>query len=75
MITFNFVNKPLNFLLMQEKQRIITVIIVVVIYNLIDQFFIKKQRGITDSSVLISIGIAIAVYLGLIYFFGKKHMN
>ena len=60
---------------MQEKDRIITVIIVVAIYNLIDQFLIKKHRGITDMSVIISIVIAIVLYLVLIYFFGKKHLN
>lgn len=60
---------------MQEKQRIITVIIVVVIFNLVDQFLIRKQRGITDMSVIISFVIAIVLYLALIYFFGKKHLN
>jgi len=60
---------------MKEKQRIITVIIVVVVFNLIDQFLIRKQRGLTDMSVIISIVIAIVLYLALIYFFGKKHLN
>ena len=60
---------------MQEKQRIITVVLVVVVYNLIDQFLIRKQRGITDSSVFISIAIALVLYIALIYFFGKKHTN
>jgi predicted permease len=60
---------------MKEKQRIITVIIVVVVYNLIDQFLVRSQRGITISSVVISMVIAFVLYLALIYFFGKKHMN
>jgi len=58
---------------MQEKQRIITVLIVVVIYNIIDRLFIHKR--LTDSAVIISFVIAIVLYLALIYFFGKKHMN
>ena len=60
---------------MMERQRIITVIIVIVAYNLIDQFLIREHRGITDGSVIISIVIAIVLYLALIYFFGKKHVN
>jgi hypothetical protein len=60
---------------MKEKQRIYTVLIVVVIYNLIDQFLIRSKRGITDSSVYVSMGIAIVLYIALIYFFGRKHMN
>ena len=60
---------------MQERQRLITVVIVVVIYNLVDQFFFRSQRGLTISSVVISMVIAIVLYLILIYFFGKKHMN
>ncbi|HEU5164018.1 MAG TPA: hypothetical protein VFU29_00685 [Chitinophagaceae bacterium] len=60
---------------MQERDRIITVVIVVAIYNLVDQFLIRKQPGITDISVIISIVIAIVLYLALIYFFGKKHVN
>ena len=60
---------------MQERDRIITVIIVVATYNLVDQFLIRKQPGITDISVIISIVIAIVLYLALIYFFGKKHVN
>jgi cytosine/uracil/thiamine/allantoin permease len=60
---------------MKERQRIITVIIVVVAYNLVDQFLIRKHRGITDTSVFISFGIALVLYLALIYFFGKKHLN
>jgi hypothetical protein len=59
---------------MKERQRIITVIIVVVGYNLINKYFIS-HRGLTLSSVIISIVIAFVVYLALIYFFGKKHMN
>jgi hypothetical protein len=58
---------------MQEKQRIITVLIVVVIYNIIDRLFIHKR--LTDSAVIISFVIAIVLYLALIYFFGKKHLN
>lgn len=60
---------------MRERGRIIAVIIVVVVYNIVDQFFIRNQRGITISSVIISIVIAFVVYLALIYFFGKKHVN
>ena len=60
---------------MQEKDRIITVIIVVAVYNLLDQFLIRRHNGIDIWSVSISIIIAIVVYLALIYFFGKKHLN
>ena len=60
---------------MQEKQRLITVVIVVVLYNLVDQFFFRSHRGLTISSVIISMVLAMVVYLALIYFFGKKHMN
>jgi cytosine/uracil/thiamine/allantoin permease len=60
---------------MKERDRIITVIIVVAIYNIVDQFLIRKHRGLTDMSVIISIVIAIVLYLALIYFFGKKHLN
>lgn len=60
---------------MKERGRIITVIIVVVVYNIVDQLLIRSQRGITISSVIISIVIAFVVYLALIYFFGKKHVN
>ena len=60
---------------MQERHRIITVIIVVVIYNLIDQYILKFNDGITIWSVIISMVIAGALYLALIYFFGKKHLN
>ncbi len=60
---------------MQERQRIVTVLVVVLIYNLVDQLLIRSQKGITLSSVVISMIIAIILYLGLIYFFGKKHVN
>jgi len=60
---------------MNERQRIITVIIVVVVYNLVDQFLIQKHRGINDTSVIISFVTAVVLYLALIYFFGKKHVN
>ena len=60
---------------MREKGRIIAVIIVVIVYNIVDQFLIRSQRGITISSVIISIVIAFVVYLALIYFFGNKHVN
>jgi hypothetical protein len=60
---------------MKERQRIYTVIIVVILFNIVDQFLLRKHRGITDSSVYISMGIAIVVYISLIFFFGKKHMN
>ena len=60
---------------MRERGRIIAVIIVVIGYNIVDQFFLRTQRGITLSSVIISMVIAFVVYLALIYFFGKKHVN
>jgi len=60
---------------MHERQRIITVIIVVVVYNLVDQFLVRRHHGIDDWSVIISIIIAVVLYLALIYFFGKKHLN
>jgi len=61
--------------IMQEKQRIITVAIVVVIYNIIDRLFFHRGQGLTTPAVVISIVIAIVLYLALIYFFGKKHLN
>ena len=60
---------------MQERQRIITVIIAVIVFNLVDQFIFKFNHGITIWSVIISILIAGGLYLALIYFFGKKHLN
>jgi len=60
---------------MQERQRIITVVIVVVVYNLVDQFLVRKHNGIDIWSVGISVIIAFVLYLALIYFFGKKHVN
>jgi hypothetical protein len=60
---------------MQERERIITVIIVVAVYNLVDQFLVRRHNGIDIWSVSISIVIALVLYLGLIYFFGKKHVN
>lgn len=60
---------------MQERERIIIVIIAVILYNLFDQYLFKFNHGITIWSVIVSIVIAIGLYLMLIYFFGKKHMN
>ena len=60
---------------MHERQRIITVVIVVVVYNLVDQFLVRRHNGIDIWSVSLSIVIALVLYLGLIYFFGKKHVN
>ena len=60
---------------MQERDRIITVIIVVAVYNLIDQFLVRRHNGIDIWSVGISVIIAFVLYLVLIYFFGKKHLN
>jgi len=60
---------------MQERDRIITVIIVVAVYNLIDQFLVRRHHGIDIWSVGISVVISIVLYLALIYFFGKKHLN
>ena len=68
-------NSSLNPSAMQERQRIITVLIVVVIFNVIDRLFIHRNQGLTVTAVIISIVIAIVVYLALIYFFGKKHLN
>jgi hypothetical protein len=60
---------------MKERQRIITVIVVVILFNFVDQLFLRKQRGFTDTSVYISLAISIGVYITLVIFFGKKHMN
>ena len=60
---------------MEERDRIIIVIIAVILFNVIDQYFLKFNHGITIWSVIISMVIAIVLYLLLIYFFGKKHMN
>jgi len=60
---------------MKERQRIITVLVVVILYNIVDRYFIHKHSGLTIPSVLISIGIATVLYIALIYFFGRKHMN
>ena len=60
---------------MQEKQRLITVAVVVIIYNIIDRLFIHRGQGLTIATVAISIIIAIVLYLALIFFFGKKHLN
>ena len=60
---------------MQERERIITVIIVVAVYNLVDQFLVRRNNGIDIWSVGISVVIAFVLYLALIYFFGKKHVN
>ncbi len=60
---------------MQEKERIIIVIIAVILFNLVDQYLLKFNHGITIWSVVISMVIAIGLNLTLIYFFGKKHMN
>ena len=60
---------------MNEKGRIITVLIVVVVYNLVDQFLVRRHHGIDIWSVGISVVISIVLYLALIYFFGKKHVN
>ena len=60
---------------MEEKERIIVVIVVVVIFNLIDRYVIHPHKGLTDFAVITSIIIAVVLYLLLIYFFGKKHLN
>lgn len=60
---------------MKERERIITVLVVVAIYNIFDRLFIHRHQGLTDTAVIISIIIAMVVYLALIYFFGKKHLN
>ena len=61
--------------IMEERQRIITVLIAVVIFNVVDRLFIHRGQGLTDTAVIISILIALVLYIALIYFFGKKHMN
>lgn len=60
---------------MEERERIIIVIIAVILYNFADQLLFKFNHGITIWSVIISIVIAVGLYLALIYFFGKKHLN
>ena len=60
---------------MQERERIITVLVVVIIFNVIDRLLIHPHKGLTDFAVISSIVIAIVLYLALIYFFGKKHLN
>lgn len=60
---------------MEERQRIIIVIIAVILYNLVDQYILKFNHGITIWSVIISMIISVGLYLVLIYFFGKKHLN
>lgn len=60
---------------MEERERIIIVIIAVILFNLADQLLLKFNQGITVWSVIISMVIAIGLYLVLIYFFGKKHLN
>ena len=60
---------------MEERDRIIIVIIAVILFNVADQFILKFNHGITVWSVIISMAIAIGLYLILIYFFGKKHLN
>jgi hypothetical protein len=60
---------------MEERERIIVILVVVVIFNLIDRFLIHPHKGLTDFAVYGSISIAIVLYLILIYFFGKKHLN
>lgn len=60
---------------MEERDRIIIVIIAVILFNVIDQYFLKFNNGITIWSVIFSMIIAIGLYLLLIYFFGKKHLN
>jgi len=60
---------------MEEKERIIVVLVVVVIFNLIDRYLIHPHKGLTDFAAIGSIIIAVVLYLILIYFFGKKHLN
>ncbi|HET9747510.1 MAG TPA: hypothetical protein VFP97_17460 [Chitinophagaceae bacterium] len=60
---------------MQERERIIIVIIAVILFNLLDQYIFRFNHGITIWSVIVSILIAMGLYLLLIYFFGKKHLN
>jgi len=60
---------------MQERERIITVLVVIIIFNAIDRLLIHRHQGLTDFAFFGSIIIAIVLYLALIYFFGKKHLN
>lgn len=60
---------------MEEKERIIIVLVVVVIFNVIDRFLIHPHKGLTDFAVYGSMIIALILYIALIYFFGKKHLN
>ena len=60
---------------MEEKERIITVLIVVAIFNLIDRFLIHRGHWLTDFAVYGSLIIALVLYVALIFFFGKKHLN
>jgi hypothetical protein len=60
---------------MEEKERIIVVFIVVIIFNVVDRLIIHRHQGLTDFAVVGSIIIALILYLALIYFFGKKHLN
>jgi len=60
---------------MEEKERIITVLIVVILFNVADRLFIHKGQGLTDFAVYGSIIIALVLYIALIFFFGKKHLN
>lgn len=60
---------------MEERERIIVVVIAVILYNILDQYILKFNQGLTFWRVIISMVIAGGLYLALIYFFGKKHMN
>ena len=60
---------------MQERERIITVLVVVIIFNVVDRLLIHPHQGFTDFAGITSFVIAIVLYLLLIYFFGKKHLN
>ena len=52
---------------MQERESIITIIIVVAVYNLVDQLLVQKRRGINDVSIVISFVIAEVLYFAVIF--------
>jgi len=60
---------------MEERERIIVVLVAVGIFDLLDRFLIHPHKGLTDFAVFGSIIIALILYLILIFFFGKKHLN
>ena len=60
---------------MSERSRIIIVILLVAGYIFLDQRYFKNEKGITATTVIISILIAMVVYSGLVLFFKRKHKS